>query len=69
VLIPPQEWKAETVGRANATKDDVAEWAVRQGFLPRPVVELPDPTLQDAFDSYCLARAARSLNQRAIGAA
>lgn len=62
--LPPTEWKRETVGKANASKDEVAEWVWHNS----PEIG-KDLWPQDAFDAYCLARAARSLNARGIAAA
>lgn len=72
VLVPPQEWKAQTVGKANASKDDVRAWALHNGDLASIGGEphwngygWP----QDAFDAYCVARAVRELNAQGIAAA
>jgi hypothetical protein len=60
--LPTQEWKRETIGKANATKEDVAVWAA---MTWNPPDQRPRPT-QDAYDAYGIAYAARAINQRAI---
>lgn len=60
VETPPHEWKRETVGVANATKEQVAAWATggaRSGWA------------QDALDAYAIAHAVRTLNERGIASA
>lgn len=42
-------WKALTVGRTNASKDDVAAWARENGA--------PDGLVQDFYDAFAIARA------------
>lgn len=56
----PNEWKRETVGLPNATKEQVAEWATSGARTGWP---------QDALDAYAIAHAVRSLNERGIRAA
>ena len=46
-------WKALTVGKTNATKTDVARWAIANGA--------PADVPQDAFDAFCIARAMRQI--------
>lgn len=64
--IAPQEWKRETVGKPSAGKYAVARWAKDE--LIEVDVDLTGWP-QDAYDAYSIARAARSLNERAIGSA
>lgn len=45
----PAGWKALTVGRTNASKDDVADWARANGA--------PGGLEQDFYDAFCIARA------------
>jgi hypothetical protein len=77
--MPPNDrlfgWKALSVGRTNATKDEVRYWATRE-LRGLPADEPPSEFLdaldgtwpQDAFDAYCIARAARRLNAEAAAA-
>jgi Holliday junction resolvasome RuvABC endonuclease subunit len=69
--MPAGEWKALTVGWANASKDDVRDWAMTEWPLDLEpgIVGWSDTRPQDAFDAYAIARAARILNDRAVGAA
>lgn len=62
-------WKALTVGKTNASKPEIARWAfaeiqdARGGSLEH--ASWP----QDAFDAYCIARAARTVDERTSAAA
>jgi hypothetical protein len=63
-------WKALSVGRTNATKEEVRAWGLNELGWWRP--ERPSGGTdwpQDAFDAYCIARAARRLNEQAVDAA
>lgn len=44
-------WKAMTVGKTNATKDEIRSWALEQGA--------PVGLRQDFYDAFAIARAAR----------
>lgn len=69
--LPPGEWRQLCGLKANASKDDVRFWAYGElwpiGPLARQQREI-DGWPQDAFDAYCLARAARALNAKGIAA-
>ncbi len=56
--LPPEEWKRETVGRGNASKDDVAVWA-------REHAGAPNGWPQDALDALAIAWAAHAMCERA----
>lgn len=58
--LHPQTWKKETIGRSNASKDQVAEWA-RAELATGSVTPPDDRWPQDAYDAYCIARAARTI--------
>lgn len=60
IETPPHEWKTETVGLSNATKQQVADWATAGARTGWP---------QDALDAYAIAHAVRQLNERGIRAA
>ena len=49
----PHGWKALTVGKTNASKDEVREWALDQG--------MPPGLAQDFYDAFAIARAVREL--------
>lgn len=56
-----QEWKRLTVGNPQATKQTVKAWALSERFGW-------NGETQDAVDAYCIARAVRLLNDRAVAA-
>jgi hypothetical protein len=49
----PHGWKALTVGKTNASKEEVKAWALEQG--------MPPGLAQDFYDAYAIARATREL--------
>jgi Holliday junction resolvasome RuvABC endonuclease subunit len=49
----PHGWKALTVGKTNASKDEVRDWAIDQG--------MPPGLAQDFYDAFAIARAVREL--------
>jgi Holliday junction resolvasome RuvABC endonuclease subunit len=55
VELRPQTWKKHSVGRSNATKHEVREWALGQG--------VPAGLDQDTYDAYGLARALLALEE------
>jgi hypothetical protein len=57
----PHGWKALTVGKTNASKDEVRAWALAQG--------MPPGLAQDFYDAYCIAHATRKLLERGRAAA
>ncbi len=64
VSLTAQQWKRATVGKSNASKDDVREWAAAEMLTPGT---WDAPCFagwpQDAFDSYALARAVAGLGR------
>ncbi len=58
----PQEWKRDTVGFSNASKDDVRAFAMKH-WVEENVALLP----QDVCDAYCIAWACRKRVTREIG--
>jgi Holliday junction resolvasome RuvABC endonuclease subunit len=62
--LAPQTWKKLTVGKANASKDDVRAWAVLE-----PGWTLPGHWTQDAIDAYAIAYAGRQLERQTEAAA
>lgn len=46
-------WKGRTVGKANASKEAIAEWALANGA--------PPGLRQDFYDAFCIGRATREL--------
>lgn len=68
-LVPNERvagWKANSVGKTNASKPEIALWAT--GKLARAGCSMAGWT-QDGLDAYSIAYAARALNQRGIAAA
>lgn len=61
--IPPSTWKQRTVGRGNATKEQVQAWVAARA----PGLGSPDEHLCDAFAMACAGRA--MLDSREWGAA
>lgn len=50
---PPYGWKANVLGRTNATKDDVRAYAIIGGA--------PEGLVQDLYDAFAIANATRAL--------
>jgi Holliday junction resolvasome RuvABC endonuclease subunit len=61
VQTRPTEWKKLTVGNPHASKESVRAWGLEQGFGW-------EGQTQDAMDAYAIARAVRSLNEKAVAA-
>ncbi len=59
----PEGWKALTVGKTTASKEEVRDWAINACNRGMP------PALeQDFYDAFCLARAMRELLERRVAA-
>lgn len=54
-------WKAMTVGKTNASKDEIRAWALRQGA--------PTGLVQDLYDAFAIARATRETLENAAARA
>lgn len=61
--VTAQEWKRVTIGKSNASKEEVAAWASERWGALAPV-GVP----QDVWDAYCIAYAVRDLCDKAAAA-